>query len=141
MKVFFDTNVYIAEALLGAGAEELLTVTEEASWRIHASSYLLDEFERVLTERLGFSRRLSVLSRQRIVRRANMIEPGASRHEVPLDLADTPILRAAIAAGVDYLITNDRHLLGLDPYEGVRIVSMTDYREILVNAGLISPGS
>jgi putative PIN family toxin of toxin-antitoxin system len=140
MKIFFDTNVYIAEALLGENAAELLGATEHASWRIHASDYLLDELERVL-ERLGFSRRLALSSRQRIIRRASLVEPGASRHEVPTDAADTPILRAAVAAGVDYLVTNDRHLLGLDPYEGVRIVSMTDYRQILVNEGHIRPDS
>ena len=28
MKVFFDTNVYVAEALLGAAAEEMLPATE-----------------------------------------------------------------------------------------------------------------
>ncbi len=117
MKIFFDTNVYVAEALLGETAEELLAATERASWRIHASRYLLDELERVLTEQLGFSRRLALLSRKRIVHRATIVEPGASHHTVPLDVADTPILRAAVAAGVDYLVTNDRHLLGLDPYE------------------------
>ena len=26
MKIFFDTNVYVAEALLGAAAEEMLAV-------------------------------------------------------------------------------------------------------------------
>jgi predicted nucleic acid-binding protein len=40
---------------------------------------------------------------------------------------------------VDYLVTNDRHLLDLDPYEAVRIVSMTDYRRILVSEGLLPP--
>lgn len=66
-----------------------------------------------------------------------MIEPGASHHNVPEDIKDTPILRAAVAAGVDYLVTNDRHLLPLDPYEGVRILSMTQYLELLVNEGMI----
>jgi predicted nucleic acid-binding protein len=141
MKIFFDTNVYVAEALLGEIAEELLATTERAGWRIHASSYLLDELERVLTEQLGFSRRLALLSRRRIIRRASMAEPGASHHEVPLDIADTPILRAAVAAGVDYLVTNDRHLLDLDPYEGVRIVSMTQYHQLLINEGFIRPRS
>jgi putative PIN family toxin of toxin-antitoxin system len=140
MKIFFDTNVYVAEALLGETAEELLAATERAAWRIYASSYLLDELERVLA-RLGFSRRLAVLSRKRIIHRASMVEPGASHHAVPLDVADTPILRAAVAAGVDYLVTNDRHLLELDPYEGVRIVSMTQYHQILLNEGLIHPRS
>ena len=63
---------------------------------------------------------------------------SSSRHEVPGDPADSPILRAAIAAGVDYLVSNDRHLLELDPYEGVRIISMTAYFELLTNEGLLS---
>ena len=70
-----------------------------------------------------------------------MVEPGASRHEVPLDVKDTPVLRAALEASVDYLVTNDRHLLDLDPYEGLRIISMTEYHRILVSEGLIRPAS
>jgi putative PIN family toxin of toxin-antitoxin system len=138
MKVFFDTNVYIAEALLGQVAEELLAVTVRASWRIYASSYLLDELERVLTEKLGFSRRLAYVSRRRIIHRAKLVEPGASHHSVPQDPADSPILRAALAAGADYLVTNDTHLLALDPYEGLRIISMDGYYQLLRDEGLLT---
>ncbi len=141
MKIFFDTNVYVAEALLGEAAEVILAVTERASWRIYASTHVLDELERVIVEELGFSRRLASLSRRRIIRRASMVEPEASRHGVPQDVKDTPVLRAALAAGADYLVSNDRHLLDLDPYEGLRIVSMTEYHNLLVSEGLIRPGS
>jgi predicted nucleic acid-binding protein len=101
MKIFFDTNVYVAETLLGEAAAEMLAVTEKASWRICASVYVLDELERVITEELGFSRRLASLSRRRIIRRASMVEPGPSRHGVLQDVKDTPVLRAALDAGVD----------------------------------------
>jgi predicted nucleic acid-binding protein len=94
VKVFFDTNIYIAEALLGQVAEELLKATEHASWRIYASSYVLEELERVLTDKLRFSRRLAHLSRTRIIRRAKMVAPRASRHAVQQDPADSPILSA-----------------------------------------------
>jgi predicted nucleic acid-binding protein len=87
--------------------------------------------ERVLTEKLGFSRRLAYVSRRRIIHRAKLVEPGASRHAVPQDPADSPILRAELAAGADYLVTNDAHLLALDPYEGLRIISMDDYYRLL----------
>jgi putative PIN family toxin of toxin-antitoxin system len=137
MKVFFDTNVYVAEALLGEMAEQILEATERASWRIYSSTYLLDELQRVLIEKLGFSRRLASLSRGRIVRRTKLVEPGASHHTVPQDPADSPILRAALAAGVDYLVTNDAHLLALDPYEGLRIISMSAYYQILRDSGLL----
>jgi len=92
MKVFFDTNVYVAEALLGAAAEEMIAAAERASWRIYTSAYVLDELERVMVEELGCTMRLTSLSRRRIARRASMVEPGASRHRVPEDLKDTPIL-------------------------------------------------
>jgi uncharacterized protein len=137
MKVFFDTNVYVAEALLGEVAEQLLEATERASWRIYTSIYLAHELERVLTEKLGFSRRLALLSRRRIVRRAKLVVPGESRHVVKQDPADSPILRAALAAPADFLVTNDAHLLALDPYEGLRIVSMNGYHQLLRDEGFL----
>src|SRR5437588_11059544 len=117
MKVFFDTNVYVAEALLGETAALLIDATARASWRMHVSTYLLDELTRVMTEKLGFSRRLAILSRKRVLRRSILIDPGASQHVVPRDPNDSPILRAALEAGAGYLVTNDPHLLSLNPYE------------------------
>ena len=108
---------------------------------MYASTHVLDELERVITGELGFSQRLASLSRRRIIRRASMVEPGVSRHDVPKDVKDTPILRAALDAGIDYLVTNDRHLLDLNPFEGLRIISMTEYYRILVSEGLIPPAS
>lgn len=141
MKVFFDTNVYVAEALLGAGAARLIDATERAGWRIYTSAYVLDEVERVIGEKLGFSRRLALLSRQRVRRRATAVEPPASRHAVPDDPNDSPILQAALAGGADYLVTNDRHLLALDPYEGLRIIRISDYGRLLTDQGLLPAAS
>ena len=55
MKVFFDTNAYVAEALLGRTAEQLIEATQKGSWRILTSSYVLAELERVMTQRLDCS--------------------------------------------------------------------------------------
>jgi len=137
MRIFFDTNVYVAEALLGEWAEAMISATVRAAWRIFISDDVLDEIQRVLTDDLGFSARLARLTRQRCVRRSICIREIASRHEVPGDPADSPILRAALAASADYLVTNDQHLLELDPYEGLRIISMSAYHELLKNEGLI----
>lgn len=138
MKVFFDTNVYVAELLLGETAELLLGATERARWRIYASPYLLDELQKVLIEKLGYHRRFASQARRRIVRRTTLVRPAASRHTVPLDPADGPILRAALAAAADYLVTNDKQLLALDPYEGLHIISMAGYHQLLTSQGLLT---
>lgn len=137
MKVFFDTNVYVAEALLGDAAVRMLEATSRASWRIFISPYVLDEIERIMAERLGSSRRFALLTRKRARRRAILVEPAPSRHRVPGDPDDSPILQAALAAGADFLVTNDTDVLSLSPYEGLRILSMSDYYRLLQDSRLL----
>jgi putative PIN family toxin of toxin-antitoxin system len=138
MKVFFDTNVYVAEALLGAAAERLIEATLKASWYVFTSVDVLDEVERVMVDRLDCSRRFAVLTRRRVARRAKLVTPPLSRHQVPDDPDDSPVLRAALGANADYLITNDADLLSLSPYEGLRILSMNEYFTLLQERGLLS---
>jgi putative PIN family toxin of toxin-antitoxin system len=138
MKVFFDTNVYVAEAILGQAAERMVEATQRASWRIYVNDHVLDEVERVLTTKLGFARRFAILTQNRITRRAALVDSGAIRHAVPDDPNDSPILSEAIAVGADYLVTNDTHLLALNPYHGLRIVSMNEYQQILIQQGLLT---
>jgi putative PIN family toxin of toxin-antitoxin system len=138
MKVFFDTNVYVAEALLGDAAARMLEASSRASWRIFISPYVLDEIERVMVERLGCARRFALLTRRRARRRAIIVEPAPSRHQVPEDPDDSPILQAALAAGADFLVTNDADLLSLSPYEGLRILSMSDYYRLLQDSRLLA---
>lgn len=138
MKVLFDTNVYVAEAVLGGGAYRMVEATSKATWRIFTSPYLLAEIERVMVDRLGFSHRFALLTRRRIQRRAVLVDPPPSRHRVPGDPDDSPILRAALSAGVDFLVTNDADLLSLSPYEGLRILSMSAYYRLLQDHQLLS---
>ncbi len=42
------------------------------------------------------------------------------------------------AAHADYLVTNDPHLLTLNPYEGLLIISMAEYHQLLVAEGLMA---
>jgi uncharacterized protein len=131
MKVFFDTNVYVAEVLLGDVADRILRATVKASWRVYSSRFLLAELDRVMVNRLGLSRRHASLTRRRVERRSQLVEPAPSRHRVPADADDSPILRAALAGSVDFLVTNDDHLLSLSAYEGIQIVSMSRYYHLL----------
>lgn len=117
MKIVFDTNVYVAEALLGQAAEAMVEATLKARWRVFVSDHILVEVQRVLAEKLSLSRRFAAMTRHRVARRCASVEPPESRHHVSADADDTPVLRTAIEAGADYLVTNDRDLLRLDPYE------------------------
>lgn len=65
-----------------------------------------------------------------------MLVKAASSAQVPHDPNDRPILQAALSCDADYLVTNDRHLLALDPYGGLSIISMGRYYQPLKDEGL-----
>ena len=135
MKVFLDTNVLVAEALLGEGVARLVQAMIAARWRLYTSEHVLLELRRVLTEDLGFSERSAISACRRVLRRARLVSASESRHLVPGDDADTPVLRASLACGADYLVTNDRHLLALNPYQGLRVVSISDFAQVSAAEG------
>jgi len=117
-------------------ATRLIKATYQAKWRMYSSQYVLDEVARVLVDDLDFSVGLAKLAQRRILRRFILVE-ARSRAKVPEDPKDSPILQAALTCGADYLVSNDRHLLSLNPFEGLRILSMEDYYSLLKSHGLI----
>ena len=88
-------------------------------------------------EDLGFSPSDAKRVRQRIARRARVVTEPVSQHQVPDDPKDSPILRAALEAGADYLVSNDLHLLELKQYESVRMLSLTEYLNVLAVEGYL----
>jgi len=136
MKIFFDANVYVSEALVGHGAIRIIEATQRGKWRIYSSKYLLQELERVLVEDLEFSLRSALLIHKRVLSRSTLVESESSA-EVTEDPKDSPILQAALSCGADYLVSNDQHLLRLDPFEGLRIISMNAYHDLLEDEGLL----
>ncbi len=73
MKVFFDTNVYVAEALLGDAAARMARGNLSGLLAHLHQPHVLEEIERVMVERLGFSRRFALLTRRRARRRATLV--------------------------------------------------------------------
>ena len=132
MRVVLDTNVYAAWISTRGAADRVIRATVKARWRLYTSQFILDEFERIAVTRLEHP-----LADVRIMRRAiarmcqPLVDPIPSRHVVPRDPSDTPVLRTAIAANADFLVSRDSDLLTLDPYEGIRIVSLAEYHRIL----------
>jgi putative PIN family toxin of toxin-antitoxin system len=138
VKVLFDSNIYVSDAIYGGAAAKAIKSSINARWRIFVSDFIVGEVERVLREK--FHRDKKFISEVVADMRdgTHRVEEVSSRHRVLDDPADTPILRAALAAGVDYLVTGDGVLLAMNPHESLRIISLAEYIEILRNYGFIS---
>jgi putative PIN family toxin of toxin-antitoxin system len=130
MKVFLDTNVLAsAAATRGLCADVLREVF--ASHELFISEQVLNELGRVLKLKFGVGQDLVddfiwLLKQDSVLAQASQLP----RLELQ-DKEDLSILGAAIAAGVEVLITGDRELLDLDHVENLEIVSSRRFWEKL----------
>jgi predicted nucleic acid-binding protein len=58
---------------------------------------------------------------------AELVNPTSTPRAVPDDPDDDKVIAAATAGQVAMIVTNDRHLLVLDPYDRIRIVRPSEF--------------
>lgn len=135
MKVLFDTNVHVSDAVYGGGATRAITATLNARWKIFVCPTILTELDRVIRTKFNRSQSFANATVRTLRDISEVAEEPITRHHVPGDPDDTPIFRAAMAVGVDYVVTGDAKLLALSPMEGVRIIALADYLHVLQSHG------
>ena len=59
------------------------------------------------------------------------VSPSRTVEVVEEDPDDDRIIECALAAGARWIVSGDKHLLGLEEYEGIRIVSAATAVEVL----------
>jgi putative PIN family toxin of toxin-antitoxin system len=135
VKVLFDTNVLVSDAIHGGSATRAITATLQARWKVFVCQTILTEVERVIRTKFSRSQSFANATVETLRDVSEVAEEPMSRHHVAGDPDDPPILRAAMAASVDYLVTGDAKLLALSPVEGVRIITLAEYLHVLQSYG------
>jgi uncharacterized protein len=139
MKAVLDSSVLVSAFLTPAGTPATLLARARAgAFSLCLSQYILAETAASLHRQRQRGRRqytteevaefciLLTLVAERIESRLPNIRA------VPLDPKDDMVVATAVAAGADYLVTGDRrHLLPLDSYQGIRIVSPRAFLDLL----------
>jgi putative PIN family toxin of toxin-antitoxin system len=126
MRVVLDTNVLIAAFIArGACSDVFERVVNEHE--LILSPFILEEFERVMTRKLGLdgdrvTRAVKLLRRKGIV-----VEPASLDSPVCRDPDDDQILALVREDGVRVLVTGDDDLLILGAFDGVPIVSPREF--------------
>jgi len=122
MKVFLDTNVLAsAAATRGLCADVLREVL--ASHDLIISERVINELKKALRFKFGVSQDL-IDDFIWLLQRDTVLAQSAELPKVQIqDKDDLPILGAAIAAGVEVLVTGDKELLELGHIQDVKILS------------------
>jgi uncharacterized protein len=95
------------------------------------SPALLDELDEKLRLKLRVSAPDADIIRSRLQKSAQLVMPGISLAVIKDDPDDDHVLECAIAGKADFVVSGDRHLLKLGPYEGIPIVSVRQFMDTI----------
>lgn len=68
---------------------------------------------------------------EKVVSFSSVVTPENSIDEIEQDPADNKVLECAVKSGADYIISGDSHLLDLENFRGVEILSPDVFLEEL----------
>ena len=129
-RVVLDTNVLVAAAYAPSSASRRIV---EACLRDELTAIVSAETvreHRYILERAVRSGAY-LESLEQLLASGTLVVPEHTPRHVPQDAEDDKFLAAAIAGRAGWIVTNDHHLLALDPYWDVRIVRPGEFAELV----------
>lgn len=128
MKAVLDTNVLIAAYVFPGGKPEaVLRLAIEGRLEIGTTRTLLAEFGRGLSQKFGWLPDRVDAAVAQMTRIAAVVEPSEMVQVVEADPADDRVLEAARAFDVDVIVSGDRHLLDLETWGEIEILSPAEF--------------
>ena len=130
MRVIADTNIVVSGLLWTGGPRLLLDAARAGVIELVTSPVLLEELADVL-QRPKFADRLrqAHVSAMEVAEGyamlATVVEPEAIEPVIDADPDDDHVLACAMAAAAEMIVSGDAHLLSLEEYGGMRIISVT----------------
>jgi len=136
MKVVLDTNVLVSGTFWKGDSDRIVNHIDDGEIELVLSEEIIEEYNNVIyrdeimnkIERKGLILNESVL---KIIKNSKIVEPQQKLDIVKEDPDDNIILECAIEGNVDYIITNDNHLLKLKEFKEIKIIKPEEFLKIL----------
>lgn len=138
MRVVLDANVLVSALIRPEGPPGgiLRRLLRDSAFDLVASPAILDELRRALRypkvrKYLPASERDLDLHIEALQAVAIMVEGRLPGRIVAADPADDIYVAAAAEGLAGYIVSGDRHLLDLEEYEGIRILTPREFLDLL----------
>lgn len=137
MKITIDTNILISATFWEGEAYRIIQLIEQKKIQCFISKEILKEYNKVLhsdeiIEKIE-EKHLTIKSITiKVIEMCGLVEPRRKINIVKDDPDDNKIIECAVEANVDYIVTYDeKHLLKIREFEGIKIISPTEFLRIL----------
>ena len=125
MRTILDTNVFVSGIFWeGNFCSKIIYKWRNKEFELVSSVEILDELVKTLKDfKIQMPDEMIEELRNLIIENSIMVEPTIKLDAIKDDPDDNKFLEAGISGNVDLVISQDKHLLKLKQYRGIKIVS------------------
>ena len=136
MKVVLDTNVLISGTFWTGDSFEILKKIDMKEITLVLSKELIDEYkETIHSEEIieKIENKNLIISEiiKEVIENALIVSPRTKFNIVKEDPDDNKILECGFEGKVDFIISQDNHLLKLKEFQGIRILKPEEFLKII----------
>jgi putative PIN family toxin of toxin-antitoxin system len=136
LRITCDTNIIISALNFPGNPARILAMAETGEITLAVSDDILAEVDRVLKRpKFGWTQEQVDEAISGLSAFAEHVGPKQRIDVVKDDPTDNRILECAAAAGSEYLVSGDKHLLKVGQYQGVKIVTPAEFVEMMAQRG------
>ena len=130
--VVFDTNVLISATLSTRGNPfRCISAAKEGVVTSITCVEILDEYEEKLRDKFGFEHDRALAAAQEIRGLSRVVTIPGMLKVIAEDHDDNMVIECAVIGEAEFIVSGDRHILGLKEHAGIRIVRVAEFIEIV----------
>lgn len=134
LRVVADSNVLISALLWTGIPHEIIKLAEKKKIKIYSSLPIIEEISEVLgrpkfIERIGELKTTPEELIESLLGIIEVVHPTIFVNEIRNDPDDNKILECAVAAGADFIVSGDPHLLKIKSFRNIPIVTPRKFIE------------
>ena len=129
IRVVLDSNVYVSAVLFGGNPRAVIELAQVGAFETFISAPLIQEIEDVLKEKFSWQEILVRRAAVRTWRAARVVKVEIEVDGCP-DPDDNRVLECALTARAAFIVTGHRHLLRLNPYRHIQILTPRQFLEL-----------
>jgi len=135
MRITVDTNVLVSSTFWNGDSDRILKKVENKEIELMISDEIIKEFSKVLEyeeikEKIKDKNLEMKRTVEKIVSISTIVEPKQKFEAVKDDSKDNKIVECAFEGNVDYLISQDNHLLKLKEFKRIKIITPEEFLKV-----------
>ena len=132
MRVVLDTNVFISGIHWTGASEKILRAWMNKDFQLISSLQIIEELVRIL---MGFKVPLDPDDiswwENLVLENSIIVIPTEKVNVVKDDHDDDKFIEAALEGKAEYIVSQDKHLLKMKEYRGIKILHPDEFLELL----------